>query len=61
MPQKARKLFEGKYDVASNKWNRDLLLSPDGTRFLMLKMKEDPPDYRRIQVVLNWFEELNQK
>jgi DNA-binding winged helix-turn-helix (wHTH) protein/Tol biopolymer transport system component len=60
-PGKARKLFEGKYDVGSIHWNRDLLLSPDGTRFLMLKMKEDPPDYRRIQVVLNWFDELNQK
>ena len=24
----------------------------------MLKMKDDPPDYRRIQVVVNWFEEL---
>lgn len=57
-PGKAHRLFAGKYDVASNRWNRDLLLSADGTRFLMLKMKEDPPDYRRIQVVLNWFEEL---
>jgi DNA-binding winged helix-turn-helix (wHTH) protein/Tol biopolymer transport system component len=57
-PGKPRKLFGGKYDVGSSRWNRDLLLSTDGTRFLLLKMKEDPPDYRRIQVVLNWFEEL---
>jgi hypothetical protein len=39
-------------------WNRDMLISHDGFRFLMLKMKDDPPDYRRIQVVLNWFGEL---
>jgi len=57
----ARKLFEGNYDVGSIYWNRDLLLSTDGTRFLMLKKKNDPPDYRRIQVVLNWFDELKQQ
>jgi len=39
-------------------WNRDMLISRDGRRFLMLKVVDDPPDYRRIQVVLNWFSEL---
>ena len=39
-------------------WNRDMLISRDGSRFLMLKIKDDPPDYRRIHVVLNWFHEL---
>lgn len=57
-PSKARRLFSGKYDAGSSLWNRDMLISHDGNRFLMLKMKDDPPDYRRIQVVLNWFQEL---
>jgi DNA-binding winged helix-turn-helix (wHTH) protein/Tol biopolymer transport system component len=52
------KLFSGHYDAGSNLWNRDMLLSADGQRFLMLKVKDDPADYRRIQVVLNWFGEL---
>ena len=58
-PGKARKLFPGRYETGTS-WNRDMLISPDGNRFLMLKKKEDPPDYRRIQVVVNWFEELRQ-
>jgi hypothetical protein len=35
-----------------------MLISRDGSRFLMLKVVDDPPDYRRIQVVVNWFSEL---
>jgi serine/threonine-protein kinase len=56
-PGKPRRLFSGKYEHSSN-WNRDWLISPDGTRFLLLKAKDEPADYRRIQVVVNWFEEL---
>jgi hypothetical protein len=56
-PGKTRRMFSGKYEPNGN-WNRDWLISPDGSRFLMLKAKDDPPDYRRIQVVVNWFEEL---
>jgi DNA-binding winged helix-turn-helix (wHTH) protein/Tol biopolymer transport system component len=55
---KARKVFAGRYDLGGA-WNRDMLMAPDG-RFLMLKMQDDPPDYRRIQVVVNWFRELEQ-
>ena len=54
----ARKLFAGQYDSGRGMWNRDMLISRDGRRFLMLKVVDDPPDYRRIQVVLNWFSEL---
>ena len=57
-PGTARRLFSGKYsETAAAPWNRDMLLS-DGIRFLMLKTMADPPDSRRIQVVMNWFEEL---
>jgi hypothetical protein len=52
------KLFAGNYDSGRVFWNRDMLISHDGSRFLMLKMRDDPTDYRRIQVVLNWFGEL---
>lgn len=55
---KTRTLFSGKYDSGGTMWNRDFAVSPDGSRFLMLKLEDDPPDYRRIQVVLNWFDEL---
>ena len=54
----ARKMFAGQYDSGRGMWNRDMLISRDGRRFLMLKVVDDPPDYRRIQVVLNWFSEL---
>jgi Tol biopolymer transport system component len=56
-PGNARLLFSGNYE-RGDFWNRDWLISPDGTRFLMLKIVDDPPDYRRIQVIVNWFEEL---
>jgi hypothetical protein len=35
-------------------------ISPDGKRFLMLKEAEAEAS-RKINIVLNWFEELKQK
>jgi serine/threonine-protein kinase len=55
-PGRPRKLFSGPYE-AGTAWNRNALISPDGSRFLLLKRRPDPPDYRRIQVVLNWVAE----
>ena len=55
---KPRELFAGPYDAGRSLWNRDMLISHDGSRFLMLKVVNDPPDYRQIQVVVNWFREL---
>lgn len=55
---KPRRLFTGSFDAGSSMWNRDMLLSPDGSRFLMLKREPDPPDYRRIQVVTNWYSDI---
>ncbi len=54
----AHRLFSGNYDLGGTPWNRDVAISRDGSRFLMLKVEQDPPDYRQIQVVLNWFREL---
>jgi hypothetical protein len=56
-PGRPRKLFPGPYDSGTS-WNRNALISPDGSRFLLLKRRPDPPAYRRIQVVLNWAAEL---
>jgi hypothetical protein len=58
VPGKARRLFSGQYTASDSSWNRDMALSPDGKRFLMLKALPESPDSHRIQVVLNWFEEL---
>jgi Tol biopolymer transport system component len=58
VPGKARRLFSGQYTASDSSWNRDMALSPDGKRFLMLKALPESPDSHRIQIVLNWFEEL---
>jgi Tol biopolymer transport system component len=35
-------------------------ISPDGTRFLMIKEGDLPSDRAQIRIVLNWFEELKE-
>ena len=53
---KPRKLFEGPYNRSNAFWpNYDV--SPDGQRFLMVK-GSPPLPATRINVVLNWAEEL---
>jgi eukaryotic-like serine/threonine-protein kinase len=53
---KPRKLFEGPYKHSDAVWpNYDV--TPDGHRFLMVKGSPRPPA-TRINVVLNWSEEL---
>jgi len=58
---KPRVLFEGRYNLAPGTGsNYDV--SPDGQRFLMIKPSEqEQAAPTQINVVLNWFEELNQK
>jgi hypothetical protein len=54
---KPRELFEGRYD-----WDapiRSYDIPPDGNRFLMKQLSDQPPQpVRQIQIVQNWFEEL---
>jgi hypothetical protein len=40
---------------------RNYDVSPDGSRFLLIKNLPMPPDAKRVIVVENWFEELRQK
>jgi hypothetical protein len=63
-PGKPTVLFRGKYLSAPNTitgWD----ISPDGKRFLMLKEPAanapESRNPRRINIVLNWFEELKQR
>jgi eukaryotic-like serine/threonine-protein kinase len=58
---KPRMLFEGPYmPTPLTAPNYDV--SPDGQRFLMLKLTEQAQAApTQINVVLNWFEELKQK
>ena len=58
---KPRMLFEGQFEPAPATFpNYDV--SPDGQRFLMLKLVEQAEAApTQINVVLNWFEELKQK
>jgi eukaryotic-like serine/threonine-protein kinase len=48
-------VFAGPYRVEALTWSYDV--TPDGSRFLMVKL---PPESapRRVEVVLNWFQEL---
>jgi hypothetical protein len=53
-------LFEGPYVLTPRSFP-DYDVSPDGQRFLMLKANEQAQAPAQINVVLNWFEELQQK
>jgi eukaryotic-like serine/threonine-protein kinase len=56
---KPRMLFGGRYEAAPLT-NPNYAVSADGQRFLMLKPAEHAEDApTQINVVLNWFEELN--
>jgi hypothetical protein len=55
-----RLLFEGPYMPTSASFPF-YDVSPDGERFLMLKPVESQSAPTQIHVVLNWFEELEQK
>jgi hypothetical protein len=50
------KIFDGVF-VHGDTWTRHAILAPDG-RFLLLKGKSEYDSLRKIQVVLNWSEEL---
>jgi hypothetical protein len=56
-PGQARRLFSGRYNTGEI-WHRNMVLSPDGKRFLLLKEVDDPPEWKKIHVVRNWFAEL---
>jgi dipeptidyl aminopeptidase/acylaminoacyl peptidase len=56
-PGPARRLFAGRYQTGEL-WHRNMVLSPDGKRFLLLKEVDDPPEWKKIHVVRNWFSEL---
>jgi Tol biopolymer transport system component len=57
-PGKAESLFQGKY---ASSWD----INPDGKRFIMMKEVESNTSEaggpRKINIVLNWFEELKQR
>jgi hypothetical protein len=36
-------------------------VSPDGTRFLMLKPSEETGEERSLNIIVNWFEELERR
>ncbi len=54
-PGTPQMLFEGDY---SNVDGRMFDLSPDGGRFLMIQKSEQESAPTQLNVVLNWFEEL---
>jgi hypothetical protein len=54
-------LFEGRYEGATGWFGyADYDVTADGQRFLMIRSDEEPAP-TRIQVVLNWAEELKAK
>ncbi len=51
-------IFEGDYEMGGDLWaNYDV--SPDGKSFLMIERTTEAP--RQINVVINWFEELERR
>ncbi len=53
-----RLLFERRFTVGTGGMNQQYDVSPDGQRFLMPILEEGQMAVTRINVVLNWFEEL---
>ena len=51
-----RLLFEQRYSYGSATANANYDVSPDGQRFVMVK---DESDSGRVNVILNWLDELN--
>jgi Tol biopolymer transport system component len=55
-----RTLFEGPY-VLSSIWDRNYDVTPDGQRFLMVRQSDPIDSTIRLNVVVNWLEELKEK
>jgi serine/threonine-protein kinase len=55
-----RTLFEGPY-VLSAVWDRNYDVTTDGQRFLMVRQADADDSTVRINVVVNWLEELKEK
>jgi serine/threonine-protein kinase len=58
---KPRYLFERPYEPAFYTFGANYDVSPDGRRFLMIKAAEQETGAARINVVLNWFEDLKRR
>ncbi|MFY9530333.1 MAG: protein kinase [Candidatus Acidiferrales bacterium] len=58
---KPKLLFEGHYETSLYAFQPSYDVSPDGKRFLMVKASERESVATRINVVLNWFEELKRR
>jgi len=59
-PSTPQLLFEGNYGFHPRR-EGNYSVSPDGQRFLMLKNREVDAAQSRIQVTLNWFDELKRR
>ena len=58
-PGRAENLFEGDYALSQGFGKPDYDVTPDGSRFLMVRREApEKPGPVEIQVVLNWTEEL---
>jgi hypothetical protein len=53
-----KELFSGQYESFRSMANYDI--TPDGERFIMIKLEEGS-EPTQINVVLNWFEELKRR
>jgi hypothetical protein len=53
-------LFEGPY-VLSAIWDRNYDATADGQRFLMVRQADAGDSTVRLNIVVNWFEELMEK
>jgi Tol biopolymer transport system component len=56
-----RVLFEGRYEEGELHVIQNYDLAPDGQRFVMIKRSEPDRGPTQLNVVLNWFEELNRR
>jgi hypothetical protein len=53
-------LFEGPY-VLSAIWDRNYDVTPDGQRFLMVRQDDAGDSTVRLNIIVNWLEELKEK
>jgi serine/threonine protein kinase/WD40 repeat protein len=60
-PGRPRLLFEGRYHNTNFEEPNSYDVSPDGTRFLMIKQDPEESAPAHVKVVLNWFEEVKRR
>jgi len=57
----AEALFENRWRIDNGDLNNNYVVSPNGQLFVFVDLLADSGRLNQINIVLNWFEELNER